>query len=303
MRISNSLKFVLLLSYIFLAVTATFIAIAAFHPVKALPDSVFWLTLAGATLLCLSGVYWLVPVMELSMNVRRPIQAEEQRLQRCMTILQRKAQDSRKYRLRIIATEGPAAFAIGARTIAVSPDLMDMLDDEELTAVLAHEMGHLRARDTFASAGLLIAYHVPAYIQRVTLNVTLGMARHFIREAFAQGIVVSLLAFLMLFGIAYYFHALPWIMMFLFLGLFFLLLNLVFNFFYRADSRFTEYRRDAFAARLGYGKALSTSLLKISQYSGSGRVSLWYVFFRDTHPILHNRIRKLEKMELKRNRA
>jgi heat shock protein HtpX len=49
--------------------------------------------------------------------------------------------------------DGPNAFAFGSgllgdQSVGVTSELLTMLDDEELKAVLAHECGHLAARDT-----------------------------------------------------------------------------------------------------------------------------------------------------------
>ncbi len=54
-------------------------------------------------------------------------------------------------KLRILETEAPNAFASGARpdqyTITVTRGLLDLLDDRELEAVLAHELTHIRNED------------------------------------------------------------------------------------------------------------------------------------------------------------
>ncbi|WP_230532610.1 M48 family metallopeptidase [Microvirga roseola] len=54
-------------------------------------------------------------------------------------------------RLRILETEAPNAFASGTRpdqyTITVTRGLLDLLDDRELEAVLAHELTHIRNGD------------------------------------------------------------------------------------------------------------------------------------------------------------
>ncbi|MBB4039677.1 heat shock protein HtpX [Microvirga flocculans] len=54
-------------------------------------------------------------------------------------------------RLRILETEAPNAFASGTRaeqyTITVTRGLIDLLDDREMEAVLAHELTHIRNED------------------------------------------------------------------------------------------------------------------------------------------------------------
>lgn len=299
MQIANSFKFLLLLSYIFLAMSATFIFAIAFRLVPHIEDHIIWLTLAGCTLFCLSGVYWLVPLQMLSMDIRKPIREEDHVLGKCMNILKQKTGDRRNYRLRVIETMELAAFAIGARTISVSKGLMQVLDEEELTAVIAHEMGHLKARDTFAGTGLLIAFYLPSHIQRMSIRFFFGLTAGVLRHTVVNGILAGIFLVGLLFVIVIMFHLLKWLVAFMVIGVFFLILNLVFNFLYLADSRFTEYRRDAFAHRLGYGAPLRTSLIKIIECQPPAKVSFWHVFLRSTHPVTHNRIRKLERMVYK----
>lgn len=295
MQISDSFKFLLLLCYIFLAVFATITVAMVFNLTPRIPEYIFWLTMAGCMLFCLTGVYWLASLQMLFMNVRKPIREEEQILEKCMRLLKQKTNDTHNYNLRVIETAEPEAFAIGTRTIAVSKGLMQLLNEEELTAVMAHEMAHLKARDTFAGTGLLIAYYLPSYIQGVAIRFSLSLTSHVLRHTMAQGLLAGIVLVVFLLIIAWALKILPWIMAVIMLGLFFLLLNRIFNFLYLADSRFTEYRRDAFAQGLGYGDPLRTSLIKLIESRPDSRVSFWYIFFKSTHPVTHNRIRKLEK--------
>jgi|GEM_PF-3117245 len=296
MQIANSLKFLLLLSYIFLAVSATFIFGLAFNLIPHIEEYVLWLTIAGFMLLCLSGVYWLIPLQMLSMNVRKPILEEERLLVKCMNILKQKTKDPRNYRLRIIETAELEAFAIGTRTIAISKGLLYILNEEELIAVMAHEMGHLKARDTFAGTGLLIAFYLPSRIQLTVIRFFFSLVGGVLLHTVQYGILAGIMMVGILLVIGWLLHILTWMIALIMLSVFFLILNWIFNFLYRADSRFTEYRRDAFAQRLGYGPALRTTLIKFIESHPPSRISFWNIFLRSTHPVTHNRIRKLERM-------
>merc|ERR1712159_810447 len=55
----------------------------------------------------------------------------------------------------IIPSEEPNAFAAGtkASVVAVTTGLLDLLTPQELRAVLAHEIGHVRNRDMARSLG------------------------------------------------------------------------------------------------------------------------------------------------------
>ena len=72
-------------------------------------------------------------------------------------------------KLFVIPTASPNAFATGRNpshaSVAVTAGILDLLNDDELEGVLAHELGHVRNRDilissiaaTFAGAVTILA--------------------------------------------------------------------------------------------------------------------------------------------------
>ncbi|WP_431211586.1 M48 family metalloprotease [Puia sp. P3] len=76
----------------------------------------------------------------------------------------------------------------------------------------------------------------------------------------------------------------------------FAVLNRIFRLFDLLLSRLTEYRQDAFAHRLGFGRELRDALERLA-LQREQPVSPYFIVFRSTHPILYNRIRRLEQLE------
>jgi Zn-dependent protease with chaperone function len=73
-------------------------------------------------------------------------------------------------------------------------------------------------------------------------------------------------------------------------------INRPFLFLWRIISRYREYRQDAYACRFGYGTGLRQALFKLTM-NGPQVVSLYQILMRGDHPVIYNRIRRLEELE------
>lgn len=107
-------------------------------------------------LLMNGGAYWFSDRLALAMSGARPVTAAEApRLYRLVADLARHA-GLPLPRVYIIDTAAPNAFATGRSpkhgAVAVTTGLLDLLDYNELAAVIAHELGHIKNRDTLISA-------------------------------------------------------------------------------------------------------------------------------------------------------
>ncbi|MBW1712237.1 MAG: M48 family metalloprotease, partial [Deltaproteobacteria bacterium] len=97
------------------------------------------------------GAYWFSDRIVLSMYRAKPL--EEHQAPELFTIVRRLTQAAGlpMPRIAVIPQEAPNAFATGRdpdhAVVAVTQGLVRLLDSEELTGVLAHEVGHIKNRD------------------------------------------------------------------------------------------------------------------------------------------------------------
>lgn len=240
---------------------------------------------------CFTSAWWLIPIMMLLMNVRKPILEEEEKLLPHLKEVLDKAQDYRRYRLLIDESKYINAFAIGHNTIAISRPSLELLEPEEIKGILAHELGHLRTRDCVASAATYTSSLAIGFISLIA-----GKFLSVVGKLTLMAISIHIAAIMGVLYLLWRTGTLPYLwpsMVFLFLAA---RLASSFKFFNKAIARYTEYRQDAFAQKLGYGQPLKQALLKIIGDEPRD-VRVWTTFRYGTHPITHNRIRRLEKLE------
>jgi heat shock protein HtpX len=100
--------------------------------------------------------YFLSDKIALVANGARPVSREE--LPRVYRIVENLTQriGLPMPRMYVIPTDSPNAFATGRNpqhaAVAVTEGILNLLDDEELEGVLAHELGHVRNRDILISS-------------------------------------------------------------------------------------------------------------------------------------------------------
>jgi heat shock protein HtpX len=102
------------------------------------------------------GAYWFSDKLALKMSGAREVTAEEApQLHRLVGDLAQRAELPMP-RVYLVDSETPNAFATGRNpahgAVAVTSGIMRMLDRDELAGVIAHELGHIKNRDTLISA-------------------------------------------------------------------------------------------------------------------------------------------------------
>jgi heat shock protein HtpX len=100
--------------------------------------------------------YFFSDKLALAMNGARPVTREQ--LPRVYQVVERLIQKAGipMPKIYVIPTDSPNAFATGRNpshaAVAVTQGILQLLDDEELEGVLAHELGHVRNRDILISS-------------------------------------------------------------------------------------------------------------------------------------------------------
>ena len=101
----------------------------------------------------------------------------------------------------VIPTESPNAFATGRNpdhaSVAVTQGILDLLSDEELEGVLAHELGHVRNRDILiSSVAATIAGAITYLAQVAKWGMIFGGMQRNNRDRDGGGLAALLMLFL-----------------------------------------------------------------------------------------------------------
>lgn len=149
------------------------------------------------------GAWWFSDRIALSFAGAKPVaEAEAPELYR---IVGRVAETAGLPRPRIFVIDQPApnAFATGRdpehAVVAVTRGILDIVTERELTGVLAHELGHVRNRDTFVMAVVASIAGAISYIaQMAQWSMWFGGGDRDDRDSGSLGIIGMLLGIILL---------------------------------------------------------------------------------------------------------
>ena len=171
------------------------------------------------------------------------------------------------------------AFAFGRSTLILTKGSIELLNDDNLKGLIAHELGHFANRDTLFA----LISGVTNMMLTLTIRV-LSAAKIKLDEAAKSSFFVRFLK--ILFDVVYY-----W----------FKLIEFVGGLIIMHVRRKSEYRADMFAYECGYGKELAEVLIQIYQTSMERPKSVREMM-RASHPHITKRIERLEG-EVKNNKG
>ncbi len=238
------------------------------------------------------GTWWFSDRIALGFAKARPV--TEQEAPELYRIVRRVAQEANLAMPRVYVIDQPApnAFATGRdpqhAVVAVTRGILDIVTERELTGVLAHELGHVRNRDTFVMAVTAsVAGAISMLAQMAQWSLWFGGGRRDSRDSGGLGLI-GLIAGIILLPLAA------------------MLVQL-------AVSRSREYGADEQGAALSHEPlALASALRKLEAYNKkipmqvNPAVSPLFIVqpllpggiggLFSTHPPIAERIARLEKM-------
>jgi Zn-dependent protease with chaperone function len=234
------------------------------------------------------GLTFVQPVQEAIagwfFKARRPTAQEQSRIDAVWAPVARVAGvDPASFVLRVEDSQDINASASGGKLIVLTTGALRQLPDDELSSVVAHELGHHLGLHTVVSGAanwLLLPINTLFTIGNLGARLLNGMARLF--GAFGNG-PAALVAGVMSLGIQLYMFLFS-----LFVRLAMALLTIV--------GRSSEFAADATAARLGYGPALIASLRRMEHSDPEPQTSRnLREVMGATHPRTTERIARLER--------
>ena len=169
------------------------------------------------------------------------------------------------------------ACSLGRHTIAVTKGAMETFSEDELKAIISHEIGHIANKDTITSLYLLVGegfFSIVILFVKLFVNLLEIVTYSLTRNGFLR-FIASFLRFL--FQIALY------------------VFTFLINFITAISNRGSEFRADAYAHKLGYGQEMTDALYLLEKINLSDKSTIITKLLAN-HPIIPLRIMQLERL-------
>ena len=213
------------------------------------------------------------------MNCRMPDSDEKERLKIISSVVSKKTGiPFSSYRVLICLKSDNNPFTIGRNTIAIPKSLLDYFPIDEITGLIAHELGHIKQKDghySFIIDILNIPIHLVSKIVSALLSGQKKTAMYTLPVFFI--ILFSGLSSTMVFGMSRI--------------IFYFLLKTAIEIIRKQDFRESEFAADSFASGHGLGNELKSALLQLGEQKDS--LSLWEMIMSD-YPDFPERIKRLD---------
>lgn len=181
---------------------------------------------------------------------------------------------SRKIKLYIVDSIEVNAFIIGLNTVAITRGAVNVLDDEQIKGLLAHEFGHLVNCD--GQVNILLSFCSSLALYPLIFFQCLFFAIANLGKS--GGLISNIFGFL------------EWVT-----GLAVRLIVFIWTLIISGGSRNKEYIADNYAINLGYGVQLKSTLYKLYEMQISDKMTL-IKRLQQSHPVLAYRIEKIEEI-------
>lgn len=264
---------------------AGIIPYVSFLGIRKIPSEFVPYILTVIILLCLVSVSF-TPLADFVFRriygFRAPLVDEKRRLEYLFSkTCQAAGRDPRTMKIYVVDDQMPNGYAIGLNSIGISRGLLLRFPDDEVEAVLAHEIGHIFHGDSLQLRlylTLSLVGQTALFIYRIVASILSGLSRVPIPIVNMFFLIISFIIRLQ-----------NWICQILLIAP--LSLGALFG------ARRMEYRADKFAFSVGYGPSLYRFLYRILDMPGNSTGV--FRILNSTHPSTAERIRRIYDLQQK----
>jgi len=172
------------------------------------------------------------------------------------------------------------AYAIGSHTIAVTQGAVETFSEDELKAIMAHELSHIYHGDSVANIINRIGNGIFSAVI-IVIQFILRLIDN-LQDPNSSNVMQRTLKFIFVIIQAIF-------------GIFIYLFSLIGNVLLSINRKHNEYTADKFAFNIGHGEELKNALYLLQKISLGDKMKL-VERLKSTHPRISSRIGRLEEM-------